>query len=69
MIERVVAKIRAITASFLSENTLPFSLAEALLNYAQRVSEDKQALEKTTIPEQVPPISTHMALPNISKKN
>lgn len=44
-----VAQVRAITASFLSEHCLPFSLAEDLLDYAKRVSEDKVALEKTTI--------------------
>ena len=48
MIERV-AKVRAVTAAFLSEHCLPFSLAEDLLDYAKRLSEDKVALDKTTI--------------------
>ena len=48
MIERT-AQIRAVTVAFLSEWCLPFSLAENLLNYAKRVSEDMAALQKTTI--------------------
>ncbi|KAH3749420.1 hypothetical protein DPMN_183918 [Dreissena polymorpha] len=44
-----VAKQRAITAAFISEHCLPFSIAEDLLNYAKRLSEDKHALGKTTI--------------------
>lgn len=48
VIERV-AQVRGITASFISEHCLPFSLAEDLLEYTKRVSEDKVALGKTTI--------------------
>ena len=43
------AQVRAITVSFLSEHCLPYSLAEDLLSYAKRLSEDKTALNKTTI--------------------
>lgn len=44
-----VATVRALTSAFLSENHLPFTLAENLLAFAKRLSRDKQALEKTTI--------------------
>ena len=44
-----VAKQRAITAAFISEHCLPFTLAPELLEFAKRLSEDKQALDKTTI--------------------
>ena len=44
-----VAKNRAITATFLSEHCLPFSIAPDLLKFAQRLSEDKVSLDKTTI--------------------
>lgn len=37
------------TAAFISEHCLPFSIAEDLLNYAKRLSEDKVALDKATI--------------------
>ena len=43
------AQVRAITVSFLSEHCLPYSLAEDLLSYAKHLSEDKTALDKTTI--------------------
>jgi len=48
MLDRV-AKQRAITASFLSEHCLPFTLGPELLEFAKRLSQDKQALDKTTI--------------------
>ena len=54
------AQVGAITVSFLSEHCLPYSFAEDLLNYAKRLSEDKTALEKTTISRtSVSYISTH----------
>jgi len=48
VIERV-AEQRALTAAFISEHCLPFTLTEDLINFAKRLSGDKQALDKTTI--------------------
>ena len=44
-----VADQRIIIAAFLGENCLPFILAPQLLEFAKRLSEDKYALDKTTI--------------------
>lgn len=44
-----VAKQRAITSAFISEHCLPFSIAEDLVSLAKRLSEDKPALEKTSL--------------------
>ena len=44
-----VAGQRALIAAFISEHCLPFSLAEDLLKLSKRLSEDKPALDKTTI--------------------
>lgn len=44
-----VASVHVLTVTFLSENHLPFTLAEKLLAFAKGLSEDKQALDKTTI--------------------
>ncbi|XP_060583200.1 uncharacterized protein LOC132739501 isoform X2 [Ruditapes philippinarum] len=44
-----VAKQRAITAAFISEHCLPFTIAEDLINFAKRLSQDKPALDKTTL--------------------
>ena len=44
-----VAKQRAITVAFISEHCLPFTLADDLIKFAQRLSQDKVALDKTTM--------------------
>ena len=45
----VIERVAQVRASFVNEHCLPFILAEDRLDYAKRVSEDKVALEKTTI--------------------
>lgn len=55
-----VATLWALTTAFLSENHLPFTLAENLLAFAKCLNKDKQALEKTTISKSsVTYINTH----------
>ncbi|KAJ8303063.1 hypothetical protein KUTeg_019459 [Tegillarca granosa] len=44
-----VAELRCVTAAFISEHTLPFSMAEKLITCAKRISNDKIALEKVTM--------------------
>lgn len=44
-----VAQVRALTAAFISEHCLPFTMAEPLLAFAKRLGEDRAALEKTSI--------------------
>ena len=41
-----VAVLRSITAAFVCEHTLPFSMAEHLVAYAKRMAEEKNALQK-----------------------
>lgn len=55
-----IATQRAITAAFISEHCLPFSIADDLVKYAQRLAEDKHALDKTTLSRfSVTYINTH----------
>jgi len=48
MQDRIV-KQRTITAAFLTEHCLPFSIAGDILDLAKRLAQDKKALEKTTL--------------------
>lgn len=59
MQDRVAAQ-RAVTAAFISEHCLPFTMADELIKFAQRLSEDKPALDKTTLSKtSVTYINTH----------
>lgn len=44
-----VAGQRAITAAFISEHCFPFSIADDLVKLANRLAEDKPALEKISL--------------------
>ena len=50
-IQDQVAAVRAVTCAFISEHCLPFSIAEDLLGFAKRLSEDdmKRGLVKSTL--------------------
>ena len=55
-----VARLRAITAAFVSQHCLPFSIADDLVNFAKCLSEDKPALDKMTLSKwSITYINTH----------
>ena len=44
-----VADLKAVTAGFISENCLPFSMGPKVIEFAQRLAEDKGALDKLSM--------------------
>ena len=62
---RTVPKQRAITAAFISEHCLPFTIEECMINLAKSLSQDKPTLDKTTAKPSVTYINTRGWIENM----